>query len=162
MLNAFAINPYDDVSDAHLATAFVLARESGTPLIFNADNLVPYIPFGVKFRRTMHDRGKEGKNVKENILRVIDSPTILIMERGAEGFFVLNKAVGKFNIPVIDMTQTTLEGCYRELRNNFTVHIEQKGDKKFVSRWATRARGGMEVFGRDALYFIRVPIDECP
>jgi alpha-amylase len=159
----FAINPYDDISDAHLADAFVLARESGTPLIFNEDNLVPYIPFGVTFRRIMHDRAKEGKNVKENILRVVDSPIILIMERGTEGFFVLNKALGKFDIPVLDMTQTNLDGCYRELRNNFTVHIQKReGDTKFVSRWATRARGGMEVHGRDALYFIREPIELCP
>jgi alpha-amylase len=92
-LNSLAINPYDDRSDARLATAFVLARESGTPLIFNQDNLVSYIPTGVKFRRIMHERGKEGRNVKENILKVVDSPTMLIMERGGEGFFVLNKAV---------------------------------------------------------------------
>ena len=47
--NPSAINPYDDRSDAQLATAFVLARESGTPLIFSQDNLVSYIPTGVKF-----------------------------------------------------------------------------------------------------------------
>ena len=161
LFNPFAIDPYDDRSDAQLATAFVLARQSGTPLIFNQDNLVPYIPTGVKFRRIMHDRGKEGRNVKENILKVIDLPTIIIMERGDEGFFVLNKAVEKFDIPVLDMTLTNLEGCYRELRNDFTVSIERRDDKKFVTRWGTRSRGGMEVFGRDALYFVRDPFELC-
>ena len=124
-------------------------------------NLVPYIPFGVKFRRIMLDRRKEGRNVKENILKVVDSPAILIMERGEEGFFVLNKTLNKFDIRVLDMTFTTLEGCYRELRNNFTVAIEKRGHKKFVTLWGNRSRGGLEVHGRDALYFIRESFDLC-
>ena len=99
--------------------------------------------------------------MKETILKVIDLPTIIIMERGDEGFFVLNKAVEKFDIPVLDMTLTNLEGCYRELRNDFTVSIERRDGKKFVTRWGTRSRGGMEVFGRDALYFIREPFELC-
>jgi alpha-amylase len=161
-LNPNALNPYSDRTDAQLATAFVLARESGTPLVFNQDNLVPYIPTGVKFRRIMHDRGKDGRNVKENILKAVDSPTVLIMERGSEGFFVLNKATEKFDIPVLDLTLTNLEGCYRELRNDFTVAIERGGDnKKYVTRWGTWSRGGMEVSGRDALYFVRERFELC-
>jgi alpha-amylase len=156
-----AISPHDDRSDAQLASAFVLARESGTPLIFNEDNLIPYIPTGVRFRRIMHDRGKEGRNVKENILKLIDSPTMLVMERGSEGFLVLNKATEKFDTPELDLTLTNLEGCYRELRGNFTVAVEKRGDKKYVTRWGAPSRGGMEVFGRDALYFTREPFDQC-
>ena len=109
----------------------------------------------------MHDRGKNGDNVKENILKVVDSPTVLIMERGSEGFFVLNKATEKFDIPVLDLTLTSLEGCYRELRNDFTVAIEKRDGKKFVTRWGTGTRGGMEVFGRDALYFVRERFELC-
>ncbi len=157
-----AINPYDDITDSYLATAYVLAREDGTPLIFNEDNLKsPYIKFGVKFRQIMTQRGKEGKNVKENILRVINRPTILLMERGEEGFFVENKGLDKLDIPTLDLTLTNLEGCYRELRNNFTVAIERRNGKKFVTRWGTPDRGGMKVEGRDALYFIREPFTQC-
>ncbi|MFN9861085.1 MAG: hypothetical protein ACK556_23860, partial [Pseudanabaena sp.] len=76
----------------------LLARQDGTPLIFNDDNLnSPYINFGVKFRQIMIQRGEEGKNVKENILKVTNSPTVLIMERGAEGLFVENKGMAKFD-----------------------------------------------------------------
>ena len=99
--------------------------------------------------------------MKESILKVIDLPTIIIMERGDEGFFVLNKAVEKFDIPVLDMTLTNLEGCYRELRDNFTVSIERQDGKKFVTCWGAPSRGGMEVFGRDALYFVREPFELC-
>jgi alpha-amylase len=161
-LSKSAINPYDDITDSYLATAYVLARKDGTPLIFNEDNLnSPYINYGVKFRQTMIQREKEGKNVWENILRVIDNPTVLLMERGGEGFFVENKGKDKFDIPTLDLTLTNLEGCYRELRNNFTVAVEKRNGKKYVTRWATPNRGGMEVYGRDALYFIRVPFDQC-
>jgi alpha-amylase len=158
-----AISPYDDPSDSYLATAYVLARERGTPLVLNRDNVAaPYIQYGVKFRQIMQQRGAVGGNVKENVLAAVDSPTVLLMERGNEGFFVVNKGTDKFNVPALDLTLTNLEGCYRELRNNFTVAVEQRiGGKKFVTRWGTWDRGGMEVHGRDALYFIREPWEQC-
>ena len=84
------------------------------------------------------------------------------MERGSEGFFVVNKAGEKLDQQTLDMTLTNLEGCYRELRNNFLVAIQKKEQgKKFVTRWGTWSRGGIEVQGRDALYFIREAWSEC-
>ena len=166
-LNQAAINPYDDRSDSYLATSYVLAREGGTPLILNWDNMdSPQIRYGVKFRQIMAQRRAAGGNVKENVLAAVDSPTVLMMERGSEGFFVVNKGADKFDIPVLDLTLTNLEGCYRELRSNFNVAIEKKlsddgQTKKYVTRWGTPNRGGMELFGRDALYFIREPWSQC-
>lgn len=154
---------YRDRSDGVLATSYVLARESGTPLILGKDNLnVPYIKHGVEFRRILYQRGNEGRNVKETVLGVVDSSTLLLMERGSEGFFVVNKSAAEFDIPVLDLTLTNLEGCYRELRNNFTVAIERRNDgKKYVTRWGSSSRGGIEVQGRDALYFVREPFSQC-
>ena len=166
-LNQAAINPYDDRSDSYLATSYVLAREGGTPLILNWDNMdSPQIRYGVKFRQIMAQRRAAGGTVKENVLAAVDSPTVLMMERGSEGFFVVNKGADKFDIPVLDLTLTNLEGCYRELRSNFNVAIEKKlsddgQTKKYVTRWGTPNRGGMELFGRDALYFIREPWSQC-
>ena len=160
--NDNALNPYDNITDSYLATAYVLARQDGTPLVLNEQNLnSSYIKFGVKFRQIMIQRGKEGKNVKENILRVLNSSTVLMMERGSEGFFVENKGAGKFDVSTLDLTLTNLRGCYRELRNNFTVAVEDRNSKKYVTRWGTWNRGGMEVQGRDALYFIRESFDKC-
>lgn len=162
-LNTSAINPYDDPTDSYLATAYVLARESGTPLILAQDNLaVPYIKTGVAFRKAMRQRGAEAKNVRENVLAVVDKPTVLVMERGAEGFFVVNKGAEKFDVPALDLTLSNIEGCYKELRNNFTVAVERReGYKKYVTRWGSWQRGGMEVQPRDALYFVRDSWDKC-
>lgn len=161
-LNEGAIDAYADRTDSYLATAFVLAHQGGTPLVLNWDNAdVPFIRAGVKFRQIMGQRGAGGGNVKETVLGVVDSPTLLVMERGAEGFFVVNKAAGRFDVATLDLTLTNLEGCYRELRNNFLVAVERRNDKKFVTRWGTRSRGGMQVEGRDALFFVREPWSEC-
>jgi alpha-amylase len=161
-LNDKAINPYDDITDSYLATSYVLARESGTPLVFNEHNLMaPYIKYGVKFREVMVQRGREGKNVKETILRFPNSNTVVMMQRGPEGLFIINKSTDRFNLPALDLTLTDLEGCYNELRNNFTIAIERKNNKKFVTRWGTWNRGGMEIQPRDALYLIRVPFEQC-
>jgi alpha-amylase len=162
-LNAQAIDPYDDPSDAHLATAYVLARERGTPLVLNWDHAdVPYLKHGVKFRQVMRQRGAAGHHVQETVLAAVDSPTVLLMERGSEGFFVVNKGADRFDVPMLDVTLTNLEGCYRELRNRFTVAVERRNNgQKFVTLWGTWDRGGMEVHARDALYFIREPWPEC-
>ncbi len=163
-LNDKAINPYAEPSDSYLATAYILARESGTPLVFNWDNYdVAYISYGVKFRQVMAQRKNGGGNVAENVLAVIDEPTILMMERGNEGFVLINKAGGKFERgkSQVDVTLTHLEGCYRELRKDFTVAVQKDGEKKYFTRWGTWAKDGVEIHGREALYFIREPWDKC-
>ena len=82
-------------------------------------------------------------------------------QRGNQGFFVVNKGTDRVDIPVLDMTLTNLEGCYRELRRNFTVAIEKRDRKKYVTRWGRWARGGLEIYGREALYFIRESWNHC-
>jgi hypothetical protein len=101
------------------------------------------------------------EDVKETILRFPNSNTVAMMQRGPEGLLVINKSTDRFDVPALDLTLTDLEGCYNELRNNFTIAIERKNDKKFVTRWGTWNRGGMEIQARDALYFIRVPFEQC-
>ncbi|MEO1792905.1 MAG: hypothetical protein AAFR25_11885 [Cyanobacteria bacterium J06629_19] len=161
-LNSSALNPYTDVTDSYLATAYVLARQDGTPLIFSVDHAnAPFIKTGVKFRQIMQQRQQQGLNTQENILRAINLDTMLLMERGAEGFAVVNKGLETFDTPTLDLTLSNLDGCYRELRNGFTVAIEPRAGKKYVTRWGSWARGGLEVKGRDALYFVREPFEQC-
>ena len=99
----------------------------------------------------------------DNVLAVIDEPTALIMERGNEGFVILNKAAGKLtrSKAQVDMTLTNIEGCYRELRKDFTVAVQREGSKKYFTRWGTWDRGGVEIHGREALYFVREPWNQC-
>ena len=162
-INADAIDPYDDRTDSWLATAFVLAREAGTPLVLNWDNAdAAFIPAGVKFRQILRQRAAAGGVVKETVLGVIDSPTLLVMERGAEGFFVVNKATQPFDQAALDLTLTQLEGCYRELRYGFLAAVERRPDgKKWVTRWGTWGRGGLQIGARDALYFVRESWSAC-
>lgn len=157
------LNAYADREDAVLASAFVLAHEAGVPLVLNSDNLkYPFLRAGVKFRQIMRQRKDAGGQVKENVLAVVDSDRTLVVERGAEGFFVVNKGAERFDTSALDMTLTNLEGCYRELRQNFLVAVERRPDnKKYITRWGTPTRGGMEVHARDALYFIREPWQQC-
>ncbi|HEX2661159.1 MAG TPA: hypothetical protein VHU40_22930 [Polyangia bacterium] len=116
----------------------------------------------MKLPQILQQRDAAGGNVRETVLAAVDSPNVLLMERGVEGFFVVNKAAQKFDVPVLDLTLTNLEGCYRELRNNFFVAIQRDGNgKKFVTRWGAPNRGGMEVQARNALYFIREPFSTC-
>lgn len=157
------IYPYPNRGDSIFATAYVLARESGVPLILASDNSdVPFVPAGVKFRQIMRQRAEAGHNVKDNVLAVVQPDRVLFMERGSEGFFIVNKSAEKLDQPALDLTLTHLEGCYRELRNGFLVAIERRNDgNKYVTRWGSWSRGGLEVQARDALYFIREPWTAC-
>lgn len=87
--NQFALKPCDKIGPQYcaLADAYVLAREEGIPLVLAEDNLFPLVQAGVKFRRVVMERRRRGQTTRESLLRVIDSPNVLMMERGGEGFF---------------------------------------------------------------------------
>lgn len=75
------------------ATACVLAREAGVPLVLRTDNLnASFIPFGVKFQQLMRQPGGAGAFVKDNVLGVIDSGDVLFMERGRKASSLSTRA----------------------------------------------------------------------
>lgn len=151
-----------DASDAYLATAYVLARQSGIPLVLNWDSLdSPIVRAGVKFHQMMVRREKDARNVTEKALKVFDDPNLFVMERGAEGFLVLNKGSDRRDLHGLDMTATNLEGCYREVRTQFTIAVERRAAKKYVTRMGRWSRGGLEVQPRDALFFVKEPMQFC-
>lgn len=157
-----ALDPWSDAADAWLASAYVLARQDGTPLVLAGDAAAaPYLSAGALFRRILAARGREGRNVRETILRPIDRSTVLLLQRGAEGFAVINKGADRFDQPVLDLTLSDLEGCYRELRSGSTMAVERRGPKKFVTRWGSWSRGGLALEPRDALFFVREPFAAC-
>ncbi|MFM7395271.1 MAG: alpha-amylase family glycosyl hydrolase [Cyanobium sp.] len=157
-----ALDPWSDAADAWLASAYVLARQDGTPLVLAGDAAAaPYLSAGALFRRILAARGREGRNVSETILRPIDRSTVLLLQRGAEGFAVINKGADRFDQPVLDLTLSDLEGCYRELRSGSTMAVERRGPKKFVTRWGSWSRGGLALEPRDALFFVREPFAAC-
>ncbi len=155
-LNDHAIAPYSDKTDAYLASAYVLAKAYGTPLIMNRDDEdCGFIRAGVRFRSEITRRMYEGVYVVEQVLEVLDSDNVLFMERGNEGFCVINKSTQTFDIPVLDLTLTHLEGTYVEVRNQFEVAIGRSAGKKYVTKWGDASRGGLKVYGREALFFLK-------
>ncbi len=155
-LNKYAIGPYSDKTDSYLASAYVLAKSYGTPLIMNWDhNDCDFIRAGVSFRKAINERMLNGKNVAENVLDVLDNTNIFFLERGNEGFCIINKSKEIFDIPVLDMTLTNIEGSYKEVRNNFEVKIQRSSGKKYVTKWGDTSRGGMKIYEREALFFLK-------
>jgi alpha-amylase len=158
-----ALDPWSDVGDAWLAAAVALGREAGTPLIFGDDHRrSAVIRSGVRFRRAIHERARAGANVSEQFLRVIDSPLLAMIERGAEGLVLINKGTAAIDQPVLDLSLTRLEGCYLALDPPLAVAIERRGDgHKYVSRWGSWRRGGIRLEGRQALFLLRQPFSQC-
>ena len=157
-----ALDPYTDPGDAVLATVWVLARQGGTPLVYGPDSRSSaQIRTAVRFRRILAERTARGAEAPETVLRVLDDPEVAVMERGGEGMVLLNKGATVVDRPVLDLTLTRLEGCYRELGSDLSVAIERRGARKFVTRWGSWRRGGVRLPPRQALLFIRDPFSVC-
>jgi alpha-amylase len=87
---------------------------------------------------------------------------LAMIERGAEGLVLINKGRDAIEQPTLDLTLTRLEGCYLALDQDLSVAIERRPDgHKYVTRWGTWNRGGLQIQGRDALYFVREPFSLC-
>jgi len=96
---------FSEESDSDLATLFILARHGGVPLILKLDTEKARIQAAVKFRREMWNRNApvEGFNDEVELFEGCNLDTFMIMQRGSEGIFILNKGgedvkVGKANI----------------------------------------------------------------
>jgi alpha-amylase len=159
-LNEFSIAPFSERLDAFLATAFILASEAGVPVVFGLDSKdSALVREGVMFRKWLRRKSSGRDSAAERILP-IDTPSLLIMERGALGFFVLNKAEAPFDADDVDVTHTNLEGCYTQIGRRQTVLVERRGAGKRVTRWGTTGTG-IHVAPRDAMYFVSATTGEC-
>ena len=160
---------FSDAKDAELAWAYVLARKEGIPLVFS-DNTSPNklqfddnfatVKTGIKFRKIMNDLNAPTENVYNLNTKpsAYDSKNLLFMTRGDKGFIIINKSNEWRNYDVAEMTNTPLKGSYKELQYNFTVDIKpspNEPDKKFISKWGTSQRGGLEIGPTTALFFVQ-------
>lgn len=126
----------------------------GNRVWLGARPLCHSITFGVQLRQFIKQRGGQGLNVQEVNLRIPDNQTVLLMQRGAEGFFAVNMSASAFEIPSIDLTLTDLEGCYNELRNNCTVAIQRASNsKKYGTRWGDLQSGRHAATGKGCSFF---------
>ena len=152
-----AINPGfgrcqpSDRHDGVLATAFVLAREAGTPLVLAADHRrMPLLQAGVRFRASLRARARAGASTREWVPAIGDPQNLLLMERGGEGFFVVNKAAGPLTLTAAELAGGQLRGCYRELGSGATLLIGAGSGQDLT------------VPGRNGLYFLRQPAGARP
>lgn len=143
-----------DPVDLSLATAYVLAIKEGTPLILRFDAFTPTAIAAGQFRAQMDGESQYYRNGNE-IAAGADSPNLLFIERGNKGLAMINKAGGKFDVPVAKMPGLS-EGCYRELLYDFEMCVGVGGDgQKYIEQWGSPDRGGIDIGGRTALFFVK-------
>lgn len=147
-----AINPGfgrcqpSDRHDGVLATAYVLARAEGTPLVLAADHRrSPLVRAGVRFRASLQARSRAGADTREWVPAIGDARHLLLMERGGEGFFVVNKAATPLTLSAAELAGGQLRGRYRNLRDGRLLLIGGRDGQTLT------------VPARDGLYFLRQP-----
>lgn len=160
---------FSDIKDAELAWAYVLARKEGVPLVFS-DNTSPKksqfddnfaaVKAGIKFRNIMNNLNAPVENVYviNTQPSVYDDKNLLFMARGDKGFIIINKANEWRNYDIAEMTNTPLKGHYKEIQYNFDVEVQpsiNEPNKKFIPKWGTSKRGGLEIGPKTALFFIQ-------
>jgi alpha-amylase len=130
--------------DAMLANAYVLARQDGFPIIYNADAYNPITKAGVYFHEKMMGQPQYFRNGNQ-IASGADNPNMLFIERGKKGLAIINKANNFFDVAAAKVPGLET-GCYQELHYNFTVEIGKGGDgQNYINRWGTPNRGGIQI-----------------
>lgn len=79
-----------DEGDLPLATAYVLARKEGMPLILTFDAFNPTVVAATQFHQKMEEQPQYYRNGNEIALGA-DSPNLLFIERGDRGLAIINK-----------------------------------------------------------------------
>jgi alpha-amylase len=143
-----------DSGDLTLATAYVLAVKEGTPLILNFDAFDPTVVAATKFHEKLIGESQYYRNGNE-IAPSADSSNLLFIERGDKGLAIINKAGTTFDVKAAKMPGLGV-GCYNELQYNFQICVAKGGDgQKYITEWGSKDRGGINIGGRTALFFIK-------
>ncbi len=146
--------------DTRLANAFVLARQEGFPIVYKDDANDAITKAGVYFHQKMMGEPQYFRNGNEIALGA-DNPHTLFIERGNKGLAIINKAGEPFDVTVAKMPGLQV-GCYKELRYNFAIAVGKGGDgHKYITKWGTKQRGGIQIAARDALLFVQTSASEC-
>jgi alpha-amylase len=146
--------------DTKLANAFVLARQEGFPIVYKDDAKDAITKAGVYFRQKMMGEPQYFRNGAE-IAQGADNPNTLFIERGSKGLVIINKAGEYFDVKAAKMPGLQV-GCYKELHYNFAIAVGKGGDgNKYITKWGTKQRGGIQIGPRDALLFVQTSPSEC-
>lgn len=138
-----------DEGDLPLATAYVLAVNQGTPLILKFDAFNPTVLAASKFHKKMKGEPQFYRGGNE-IANGANNPNLLFIERGDKGLAIINKGK-EFDVPAAQIPGLA-EGCYQELQYDFEMCV---GANKYVNKWGTADRGGIDIGPRTALFFVK-------
>jgi len=158
--SGFETLKFKNHKDISLAWAFVLARKDGIPLIYPQDTQFSIVKAGLKFRKHMEEK-KAPEYILGKVCQNCNNPNTLIMERGEEGFMVINKSGSPFFSGETNFTLTHLEGCYKELQYGFYTSIEWVGNVKKVTRWGSKTKDQIQIGPQTALLFIKDSWEQC-
>jgi alpha-amylase len=90
-----------------------------------------------------------------------DNPNLLFIERGDQGFTVINKAQEPFDIKAAKMPGLQI-GCYCELHCSFNINVAARNaEQKYVTQWRDQKQGGLRIGGRDALFLVQASPKAC-
>jgi alpha-amylase len=146
--------------DTELASAFVLARQEGFPIVYRDDAKNLIIKAGVYFHQKMTGEPQYFRNGNE-IAPGADNPNTLFIERGNKGLAIINKAGESFDVKAAKMPGVQI-GCYNELHYNFTIAVGKGGDgQNYITQWGTKQRGGIQIGSRNVLLFVQTSTNEC-
>jgi alpha-amylase len=151
---------FSDHQDTILATGFILARQAGVPTIYRDDANNPITKAGIQFHQRMNGQQQRFLN-SEEIVNGMNNPNLLLIQRGDQGLAIINKAGEELNIPSAKMPGLAI-GCYQELHYNFPVTVGKGSDgQKYVTRWGTTNRAGIQMDARDALFLVKAGDRVC-
>lgn len=152
---------FGDYQDALLANAYVLARGIGDVLIYREDGWKPLTRAALVFDRALRNDSPYVRNTADVCGDGCNPRTTLVLERSGHGVMIMNTKdtwldVAAARMPGLD------EGCFREAQYGFLVTVSKGGDgQKWISAWGSKARGGMNVGPRSALFLLKVGDSSC-
>jgi len=132
-------------ADALMATAFVLARAEGTPVVYRDDAEQPVVRAALRFRRVS---GDAPTRFPTGLCFDCDRRELLFLARG-DSWAVFNNGEQWYENSEVKSPGVS-DGVYRELQYGFSVRI-QKGR---IVHWSNPGRSGIQIGPKTALFFI--------
>jgi alpha-amylase len=153
---------FGDYQDSILASAYLLGRGVGIPHIYRDDYNNQMIKSGVNFYNHMRDQSTY-VHTADTVCRPASAcrvEDVLFIERGGVGLTVINKANQWLDVEAARVPLQ--QGCYIETTHNFKIEVMPGSDGgNWISMWAARGRGGLNVGPRSALFFRKISGSGC-
>ena len=146
---------FSEESDSDLATLFILARHGGVPLLLDSDTWKPSAQAGVKFRREMCNRQApvEGFNDDVELFGGCNLDTFMIMQRGSEGIFILNKGGEDVKVDKANVSgYWCIPGYYVNAETGGLWRVYEKDGRKYL----VNGKGCFWVRKRSGVFLIRM------